>query len=222
MTITEITLIIIATYCIAVGAYLLISYLGVRVSISIKDNRVRREPEKPDSPPESPSIIGTTNFEMRQSMPRRATENIAVSREKNDTTFAPSKEAERNAQIPSEQMERTFTHDEISNEDEPLEDIEYDGQEQAEGVVIAEVQQASRRIESPTCSTKDKIATGKTLFKLEGSEILEQLSGGDERINKKIRDMMNLYLGELNKERKRVLSKRETQMMLNFDINDYA
>ncbi|MFR9611386.1 MAG: hypothetical protein SNI87_06490 [Rikenellaceae bacterium] len=204
MTITEITLTIIASYCISVGIYSVITALGIKISISIKPPRAEKERPKIESrAADPPPIMGTSNYKMRHDAPTHAKANREVSNEENATTFVPESSAEEAVQS---KIEADFPDD--LDDAESVVDDDTSQEELASGVAINEVQQAIDSIKDPTSTPAEMMASGETLSKLIGSEIIDQLSGGDAQMNKKIRETMHHYFESSDKECKRISSAK--------------
>lgn len=220
MTITEITLTIIASYCISVGIYAVITTLGIKISISIKPPRAENERPRIESrTADPPPIMGSSNYKMRHDAPTHAKADTAVSNEENATTFAQENRAKEGS---DGKIEADFPDDlddaealQISGDDDTTDAL-------ASGVAIGEVQQAIDAINDPKSTPTEMMSSGETLSKLIGSEIIDQLSGGDEQMNKKIRETMHHYFKSSDMECKRILSRRDRQLTINFDINNYA
>ncbi|MFI3306663.1 MAG: hypothetical protein R3Y68_09165 [Rikenellaceae bacterium] len=178
MKVIEIYLAIISIYCLVSTIRHLISLFGFTLKLE------RQEPPTPNVAPQSPqperSIIGASNSQILHPTPPRDTERQSVE-EKRDADIDKNREQENQMDLDLES--------EAEGEEEAG---EYDPAMQASGVELSQIQDAIATLQDRKSTLKDMRIAGEIFSRLEGSEIIDQVTNNEES-KKRIAKMLDYH-----------------------------
>ncbi len=199
MNIVNIYLGIIAAYCLLSSLYHLLDLFGFSLKIE------RRKAKSPDpTPPAATPISGTSNYTMRHPTPPRDTARHTVETPKNGRTFASESEKQN-------QMEIDLDSEADDENPEPT--------APHSGVELPEIRQAITTLQNPNSSVRELRLAGEIFSRLEGSELLEQLTNDDET-RRRIAQMLDRHEQSIDEPRQTRGVELPTKADI-FNIDDY-
>ncbi|MFI3304010.1 MAG: hypothetical protein SNF68_07370 [Rikenellaceae bacterium] len=187
MKVIEIYLAIISIYCLVSTIRHLISLFGFSLKLE------RQEPPTPNVAPQPPqpqrSIMGASNSTILHPTPPRDTERQSVEAKSNSSTS----ETKRDADIDKGRVQENQMDLDLESEAEGEEAAgEYDPAMQASGVELSQIQDAIATLQDRKSTLKDMRIAGEIFSRLEGSEIIDQITNNEES-KKRIAKMLDYH-----------------------------
>ncbi len=218
--ITRIAIIIVATYFIAFSLYGL--FVIFKISINIEPRKeqppmseTKKEPQQPEV---NSSIIGSSKCKLYPLPTQSDSERQGESTADNVTKFAPD-DSLITAPIEQEYATREEEEEEVNEEDVDVAEMGYDENQQASGVAIPEIQEAATALHKTLLSQSEKQRAGEIFYKLEGTEIANQLLNDNDGVKMRVRELLKSHMEIYNREHKRYSESSDEQ--LDFNIYNY-
>lgn len=240
----EISLAIIATYCLSIGAYIILEKSGISIKIEKKKESPNNTNIRSQNTPE---IMGKADYSPRHRVTQGDIGRQDIKPEEKATTFAKHEEQlptkidkpsestaeRRSARVPNDELDETFNNvefkqefkassedgilsqEELQNEEEELAEMGYNLNQQASGVELTELQDAVKIVKKSNTSKREKSQIGELFYRISGTEVADQLMN-DKIFKQRIREAMLFHLKQLSSK-----SKTATLAPVDFDINQY-
>lgn len=238
MDTVELILIVIAIYCLLVGYYLLLCVLEVTKKIA--SNIHHTPPPAPSSSPHpsidldvlyEESIMGQSNWAMRHDKTFYDTKRDDVRTVEKPVIFVQTNKEQTSTEPSNSTSDRSNSHNVIvadieagyeeTVEQEHLTDMGYDPNLQASGVELPDLQEAVKTVSKSSSTLKEKTRAGEIFFRIEGSDIANQLEEKDDAIAHRIKEVLSIHISNHERETRPEGSAKQLQLPLDFDLDSY-
>jgi hypothetical protein len=242
---------VVALYALFVGIY----FLYLRAGKRRKKDIVGKGSSIHETGQIKTDIVGKSRFDLStskpltaKSKPLAATPPKSENREENTDTFVPPNEVKASAEVPSEELDETFSDTPPDEDNEPM-DIDYpleyetetenedeseDEEEEvqgtaqaalASGVQFDDLGNAVRTINKTDEATPEqKQRAGDTLLEIRKTDMFEQVVSGKPDAKRIVSDLMAESLADFNRRKDKEAGADENAKKApdNFNIRDFA
>lgn len=244
----RIFIILIALYALFVAIY----FLYLKAGKKRKKNIVGKGASMYETTRIKTDIIGKSQFDFNATKPLATNQKPVTSTPlksenppENTDTFVPSNETKSSTEVPSEQLDETFSDTLPDEDNEPMDidyPLEYETEEEyeeeetedvegtaqaalASGVLFEDLGNAVRTVnKTREATSQQRRKAGNTLLEIRHTDLFEQLVSGKPDAKKIVADLMAESLADFyhRKDKESGTTGSEKQVPDNFNIRDFA
>lgn len=233
MIIVEISLAIIATYCVGVSLAIFIDRFDLSINIKRRgDNKAKKETNTPQicndimGKTTSLSRLERTRVDIRPKAEPIATKESTFVKQEEKTTQARMSDSEVEDAFIDARFESEYTEDnssdiDLESEAEELADNGYDNEQHATGVGFNELNDAVKTAKRSKSSASERYKAGEVFKKIEGNDLDEKLKKTFNNMEEKIYNLLNYHTKVYNSNKYKQELRLQSTSKVDFDINQY-